>query len=392
MTQKLKVGLIGCGNVVVYGHRPALLALADVELVALADITPARRVIGKDWFGLRDDQLYADYRDLLNFDEIEAVAIAVPQKFRPPIVLDALAAGKHVLSEKPISNTPAAAAELVRAADAAGLKLGLVHNYHFLPEFRGIKRLLADGVIGDIRLATLHFMGVIDYPGAAEYQADWRHTLAAGGGVLLDMVHAVYLAEWLVGAPAQQVMAFVDAPEYAQRQPVIEDLALLQIAFPSAYAAIHMAWGEGVGGVDISGSDGQIRLRYKQYQSGGFNMPIELYSVDSDWNRSDHAIENLATARRQYRPLLHRALGGFRRCHPRRSPADCAGGGWGARPGDRAGRLRLSRDWPRRQPATGRVESGLSKGHRRHPRSGRLGRQQDGGGRSFRPARVRRRL
>ncbi len=294
MTQKLKVGLIGCGNVVVYGHRPALLALEDVELVALADITPARRVIGKDWFGLRDDQLYADYRDLLNIDEIEAVAIAVPQKFRPPIALDALAAGKHVLSEKPISNTPAAAAELVRAADAAGLKLGLVHNYHFLPEFRGIKRLLEGGVIGDIRLATLHFMGVIDYPGAAEYQADWRHTLAAGGGVLLDMVHAVYLAEWLVGAPAQQVMAFVDAPEYAQRQPVIEDLALLQIAFPGAYAAIHMAWGEGVGGVDISGSDGQIRLRYKQYQSGGFNMPIELYSVDSDWNRSDHAIENLA--------------------------------------------------------------------------------------------------
>ena len=64
-------------------------------------------------------------------------------------------------------------------------------------------------------------------------------------------------------------MAFVDAPEYAHRGPVIEDLALLQVAFPSAYAAIHMGWGEGVGGVDISGSDGQIRLRYKQYQSGG---------------------------------------------------------------------------------------------------------------------------
>ena len=293
MTETLKVGLIGCGNVVYYGHRPALTTLPDVELVALADITPERRAIGQQWFGLRADQLYADYHDLLALDELEAIVIAVPQKHRPRIVLDALAAGLHVLSEKPISNVPAVAAELARAADAAGLKMAMVHNYHFLPEFRQIKGLLSDGLIGDIRVATLHFLGVIDYPGAAEYQADWRHTLAAGGGVLMDMIHAVYLAEWLIGEPAQQVMAFVDALEYAQRQPVIEDLALLQIAFPSGYAVIHMAWGEGVGGLDISGADGQIRMRYKQYQSGGFNQPIELYSVDSNWQRSDHAIANL---------------------------------------------------------------------------------------------------
>ncbi len=293
MGNTLKVGLIGCGNVVNYGHRPALLTLPDVELVALADITPERRAIGQEWFGLRGEQLHADYRDLLAINEIEAVVIAVPQQHRPQIVLDAFAAGLHVLSEKPISNVPAVAAEVTRAADAAGLKMAMVHNYHFLPEFRRIKQLLAAGLIGDIRVATLHFLGVIDYPGAAEYQSDWRHTMAAGGGVLMDMIHAVYLAEWLVGAAAQQVMAFVDAPEYAQRAPVIEDLALLQIAFPSAYAVIHMAWGEGVGGLDISGADGQIRLRYKDYQSGGFNQPIELYSVDSQWQRSDHALANL---------------------------------------------------------------------------------------------------
>ncbi len=293
MSAKLKVGLIGCGNVVNYGHRPALTTLPDVELVALADITPARRAIGKEWFNLDDAQLYADYRDLLAIDEIEAVVIAVPQKFRPPIVLDAFAARKHVLSEKPISNTPAVAHQLVRAGTEADLKMALVHNYHFLPEYRQIKRLLNKGLIGDVRVAMLHFLGVIDYPGAAEYQADWRHTMAAGGGVLMDMIHAVYLAEWLVGGEAQQVMAFVDAPEYALRDPEIEDLALLQIAFPNAYAVIHMAWGEGVGGADISGSDGQIRMRYKQYQSGGFNQPVELYSVDSEWNRTDHAIANL---------------------------------------------------------------------------------------------------
>ena len=293
--QPLNIGLIGCGNVVVYGHRPALTSLPQLQLIALADITPQRRKLGADWFNLRADQLYADYRELLAIDAIDAVVVAVPQKFRPAIVLDALAAGKHVLSEKPIANTPALAQGLVGAAAAAGRVLAMVHNYHFLPEYKQIKQLLAAGEVGELRVAMLHFMGVIDYPGAAEYQADWRHTLAAGGGVLMDMIHAVYLAEWLVGAPAQQVMAFIDAPEYAARQPVIEDLALLQIAFPRAYAAIQMAWGEGVGGVDISGADGHLRMRYKQHQSGGFNQAIELYSVDSDWNRHDHALANLPT-------------------------------------------------------------------------------------------------
>ena len=293
MTKPLKVGLIGCGNVVQYGHRPAITGLADVELVALADITPERRAIGKTWFGLTDDQLYHDYHDLLAIDEIDAVVIAVPQTFRPRIVLDAFAAGKHVLCEKPISSVPAIADQLVRAAESAGLKMAMVHNYHFLPEFQLMKKLLSDGLIGDVRVATLHFLGVIDYPGAAEFQADWRHTMAAGGGVLVDMIHALYLAEWLLGQEAQQVMAFIDAPEYAHRQPDLEDLALVQIAFPTGYAAVHMGWGEGVGGVDISGSDGQIRMRYNHYHTSGFNQPIELYSVDSQWQRRDHVIANL---------------------------------------------------------------------------------------------------
>ena len=291
----LNIGLIGCGNVVVYGHRPALTSLPQLQLIALADITPQRRKLGAEWFSLREDQLYADYRDLLAIEALDAVVVAVPQQFRPPIVLDALATGLHVLSEKPIANTPTLAQRLVGAAADAGRVLAMVHNYHFLPEYKLIKQLLAAGEIGATRVAMLHFLGVIDYPGAAEYQSDWRHSLAAGGGVLMDMIHAVYLAEWLLGAPAQQVMAFIDAPEYAARQPVIEDLALLQIAFPRGYAAIHMGWGEGLGGVNISGADGHLRMRYKQHQSGGFNQPIELYSVDSDWNRHDHALPNLPT-------------------------------------------------------------------------------------------------
>jgi predicted dehydrogenase len=291
---KLRVGLIGCGNVVSYGHKPALTTLSDVELVALADVTEARRKIGQDWFGLADENLYSDYRQVLARPDVEAVAVTVPQSFRREIVLDAIEAGKHILSEKPIALTPAIADELASAAEAKALTFGMVHNYHFLPEYRQIKQLLTSGTIGDLRVLTMQYLGVIDYPGAAEYKSDWRHTMQAGGGVLMDMIHAVYLCEWLFGQQPQQVMAFVDAPTYTARNPVIEDLALVQIAYPKGYGTIHIGWGQGVGGVDASGSEGHLRMRYNQYQTSGFNQPAELYSV-RDWERSDHTLDNLPT-------------------------------------------------------------------------------------------------
>ncbi len=294
MSALLRVGLIGCGNVVSYGHRPALTSLPDVQLMALADITPARRSIGQAWFNLEDRHIYENYQDILARSDVDAVVITVPQQFRRQIVLDAIAAGKHVLSEKPLATVPAVAAELIAAARNAGLTFGIVHNYHFFPEYRQIKQLIASGAIGDLRVLTMHYLGVIDNPGAAEYQSDWRHTLAAGGGVLMDMIHAVYLTEWLFGAPAEQVMAFVDAPTYQTRRPQVEDLALVQIAFPTGYAVIHMGWGQGVGGVDASGSEGHLRMRYNQYQTSGFNQPAELYSVRG-WERTDHRLDNLPT-------------------------------------------------------------------------------------------------
>jgi predicted dehydrogenase len=295
MSDILRVGLIGCGNVVSYGHRPALTSLPDVRLHALADITPARRKIGQEWFGLSDENIYEDYHDIINRDDIDAVVVTVPQQFRRQIVLDAIAAGKHILSEKPLSTAPSVAAELVGAARDAGVTFGIVHNYHFFPEYRKIKSLIDSGTIGKLRVLTMHYLGVIDNPGAAEYQSDWRHKMGpAGGGVLMDMIHAVYLTEWLFGEKAEQVMAFVDAPTYIERKPEVEDLALVQIAFPSGYAVIHMGWGQGVGGVDASGSEGHIRMRYNQYQTSGFNQPIELYSV-RDWQRTDHVIPNHPT-------------------------------------------------------------------------------------------------
>lgn len=287
----LKVGIIGCGNIANAGHRPALDALDNVEVVALSDVTAERLKLGQEWFQLSDDDLYTEFKPLLDRDEIDIVLVTVPQQFRQEVVTYAIEKGKHILSEKPIATSPAVAAQFVAAAKEKNVRFGIVHNYVYFPEYKLIKSLINAGEIGDLRVLTMNFLGVIDNPGAREYQADWRHKLSAGGGVLMDMIHAVYLTEWITGQQAQQVNAFADAPTYQHRNPEIEDLILLQVAFPSCYALINMAWGQGVGGVDVSGTQGQIRMRYEKYQTSGFNQPAELYSV-RDWQRTDHDLNN----------------------------------------------------------------------------------------------------
>ena len=287
----LKVGIIGCGNIVSGGHKLALEALDDVNVVALMDVTPARLKLGQEWFGLSDDELYTDYRSLIDRDDIDIILVTVPQQFRKDMVTYALEKGKHVLSEKPVATTPAEATTFSVLAKKNNLRFGMVHNYIYFPEYKLIKSLIDKGEIGDVRVITMNYLGVIDNPGVREYQADWRHKIDAGGGVLMDMIHAVYLSEWLAGEKAVQVNAFADAPTYQHRNPEIEDLILLQIAFPNSYALINMGWGQGVGGVDVSGTEGHIRMTNEKYQTSGFNRPAEVYSV-RDWERTDHEIDN----------------------------------------------------------------------------------------------------
>src|SRR4029453_8492138 len=107
--------------------------------------------------------------------DLEAVVVTVPQRFHRDLVLAAIAAGKHILCEKPIAYAPREAAEMIAAARAAGLRLALVHNYLFFPEGLWLKQLIASGKLGRVRVITQNYLSVEDRPAAMEYQPDWRH-------------------------------------------------------------------------------------------------------------------------------------------------------------------------------------------------------------------------
>ncbi len=285
MTARIRVGLIGAGNVALSDHLPVYLAHPDVfELVAVADPTPARLALAADQASLPGDRLHASAQDAILQSDVEMVDLCTPQHTRRELVLTAAAAGRHILSEKPIATIPAEAAEMVAATRAAGVRYGVVHNYLYFPEFLRLLELVRAGEIGEVEVAILNWLGVEDNPGNASYRPSWRHDpLQAGGGVLMDMLHVIYLAEALLGRKIVRASAWLDA-----RRPgsAVEDIALCRFETDTNAALVNVGWGIGPGGVSLSGPNGRMEVTYRNGGSGAF-APFERLLVDGRSGRRE---------------------------------------------------------------------------------------------------------
>ena len=262
----LRVGIIGCGNVALNFHLPAYRALPDRFVVAgLADPTPDRLELGRGLAGLDPHQVHADVAELLTRDDIDVVDVCTPQHLHRDIVVAAASRGKHVLCEKPMAATPADAAAMVAAAQAHGVTLAVVHNYLFFPEVRALRQLVDSGELGEVRSVTVDMLGVVDSPGAAGFAPRWRHDPAAsGGGVLMDMLHGVYLAEHLLGSPIDAASAHIDrGPSDTHAGDAVEGLALSRFAAGERVGLVNVGWGHGPGGIAVNGTAGRAVAHYR---------------------------------------------------------------------------------------------------------------------------------
>ena len=281
----MRIGLIGAGNIGVNAHIPAVNANDGMTVIAVADPTPDRLRLAGEAAGLEPVDLYTEWRDLLARDDIDAVIVATPQRFRPEIVIAAARAGKQILAEKPLALTPADAQAMIDARAANGVTLATVHNYHFMPVYKEIKEVLDAGEIGEPEIAVMNYLGVEDRPGAAAYVPRWRHNSAeAGGGVLTDMLHIVYLAAWFMGGSPVAVSAWVD--RRLDGEGDVEDIALVRYDYANGHALVNMAWGVGPGGVEIGGTRGRIIMETKDFGTHPFVPAERLHVVTPSGVRS----------------------------------------------------------------------------------------------------------
>ncbi len=282
---RLRVGLIGCGNVALSDHVPAYLSLPDrYELMAIADPTPARLELGGEVSGLGPDGRHADAASLLARSDLDLIDVCTPQHLHRDLVIAAAASGRHVLSEKPLATTPRDAWAMVAAAEAAGTTLAIMHNYLFFTEVARTLELIAAGEIGPVEVAILNWLAVLDNPGNAAYRPTWRHdSRQAGGGVLMDMLHIVYVAEAMLGAPIERVSAWVTA---RSDDAPVEDIALARFETSTNAALVNVGWGVGMGGFGVSGPLGRIEVTYEDGGNGAF-APNERLVVHGRSGRAE---------------------------------------------------------------------------------------------------------
>ena len=300
---KLRTGLVGCGSMGGGVHAPGLASHPQIELTAIADVTrPNLERVG-DAQGIPAERRFADAEDLAALPDLDLVVVATPPWLRKAPVLAALNAGKHVLAEKPLAAVPQDAWEMVEAAQTSDRVLAMMHNYLFFPEFEAAKSAIDGGAIGEVRTLSANLLCVPDNPGAATFQPGWRRDLGrAGGGILMDMLHPLYVMSWLASAPVCEVSAMIrrtgDGP-----LPV-DDLAMCHLRLDDVYASLNLGWGLGPGGIGVGGTEGRMWLRYinngttpfdrfhSAFTSDGFTtqpLEVEGFTANAD---SAHASED----------------------------------------------------------------------------------------------------
>ena len=263
----------------------------EVDMAVVAGRDADRAAAAAARFGWRDST--ADWRSVLDRDDVHVVDIVTPGDSHAEIALAALAAGKHVLCEKPLANTVAEAEAMVAAAEAAstrGVHTMVGFNYRRVPALALARRMVEAGRLGTIRHVRAHYLQ--DWIVDPQFPLVWRlQAEKAGSGALGDLgAHIVDLAQYLTGSTITGVTAlletFVKERPLAQassglsagaggstgnvaRGPVtVDDAALFLARFADGavgtFEATRFATGRKNGmGLEINGSDGSVAFDFE---------------------------------------------------------------------------------------------------------------------------------
>lgn len=193
---RIRVGVIGTG----FGaqvHLPALAALQNFEITALCGRDIAKVDTIADIYDIR--HVYTDYRDLIACPEVDAITIATPPALHHPTAVAAIAAGKHVLCEKPMARNAKEAREMARMAETSGVTAMLGHEFRFTPARARMKELIDEGYLGAVSLAQLSFLRpLLADPRGRSW--NWLMDTDAGGGMLGALgSHFVDSLRWWFG-------------------------------------------------------------------------------------------------------------------------------------------------------------------------------------------------
>ncbi|MGB2977423.1 MAG: Gfo/Idh/MocA family oxidoreductase [Propionicimonas sp.] len=208
MPEGLGIAVIGAGmagkaHAAAYREAPTLYesSLPKLRFVSIADVNAGLAAATAKRFGYERSD--TSWRAIAASDDIDVVSVVIANSLHREVVEGLLAAGKHVLCEKPLSDTLAAAKAMAATAAAATPVARIGFTYRRAPGIAAIQNWIADGTLGRV----LHFSGKYwcDYSCSPDAPMSWRYQGPPGSGALADIgSHMTYIAEFLCG-PMQSV-------------------------------------------------------------------------------------------------------------------------------------------------------------------------------------------
>lgn len=217
----LGVGVVGCGRVTRRHHLPALRRARGVRAVAAFDLDAAALA------GVPGLRAHATLEALLEDPEVTVVAVCVPPAAHADVAIAALAAGRHVLVEKPLAATLEDARRIERAAEGATGRAAMGFNLRCHRKVRRLAEVVRSGALGRIRAIRSVW----------EEPPDSRDR---GVPPLLDRgIHHVDLWSWVLGAPVKDARADASGLTATVGEGVVAELRLVEAARPANVLAVE---------------------------------------------------------------------------------------------------------------------------------------------------------
>jgi predicted dehydrogenase len=302
--KRMKIAIIGCGRIANGAHLGPLSAMKDVEIKYAVDLIEERALAAKKQFGV--GEAITDYKIALADKEVEAVYVLTPNYSHYTITMDALAAGKHVFCEKPITNNYALSKEMADEAKKQNriLNIGVCNRYHRSVEL--IKEYVEKGKLGDLYHVYCSFRSFRSIPGLG---GAFTSKKESGGGVLIDWgIHFLDLILYVTDVKIRTVSASTynklghDIKAYVYKDmwagpPTpdgvcdVDDMVTGFIRTSGASVSFNGAWAQNINEnemyIDFMGDKGGVRLIYGRNftfytAEGGL-----LQSVKPDYNIPD---------------------------------------------------------------------------------------------------------
>ncbi|HEY0208203.1 oxidoreductase [Acerihabitans sp.] len=192
MAENIGIGLIGYGFAGKTLHAPLVNATAGLTLTAVSSSDAGK--VHADWPGIK---VSADALDVINDPAVDVVIIPTPNETHFPLAKQALAAGKHVIVDKPFTVTLAQAYELKQLAENRKVLLSVFHNRRWDSDFLTVRQLIKDGILGDVVYLSSQYDRF-----RPQVMPRWREQPGAGSGIWYDLApHLIDQALQLFGMP-----------------------------------------------------------------------------------------------------------------------------------------------------------------------------------------------